>query len=196
MRLIGLAVVLTVSLILAPLVAEAQPGGRLPRIGVLASSSPEGSYLYSLREGLRELGYTEGQNIVVEWRWARGQDGRLTDLAAELVRLKVDIIVVNNNAAIAATQRATRTIPIVMVIAADPVGFGFVASLARPRSNITGLSMQDEDLAGKRAQILKEAVPNLSRLAILWDPTLPGGGSSERVAEVAAKAQGMQGFRS
>src|SRR2546425_6969431 len=96
MRLIGLAVVLTVSITLAPLVAEAQPGGRLPRIGVLASSSPEGSYLYSLREGLRELGYTEGQNIVVEWRWARGQDGRLTHLAAPVVRLNGDIILANN----------------------------------------------------------------------------------------------------
>src|SRR2546425_10566080 len=86
MRLIGLAVVLTVSLILAPLVAEAQPGGRLPRIGVLASSSPEGSYLYSLREGLRELGYTEGQNIVVEWRWGRGQGGRPPHPPARVAR--------------------------------------------------------------------------------------------------------------
>src|SRR5262249_55800219 len=121
MRRIGLAVVLALGLSLFSLSAEAQ---QVRRIGVLSATPPEeGSYLYSLRDGLLEFGYVDGQNIAVEWRWARGKDERLPDLAAELVRLPVDVIVVTSNATIVAAQRATRTIPIVTVVAVDPVGF-------------------------------------------------------------------------
>ncbi len=180
-------------LLAAPLAAKAQQAGKVWRIGLLGSHSREGSYLYdALRDGLRELGHVEGKDIAIESRWARGQEERLPALAAELVRLKVHVIVANNNAAIAAAQKATRTIPIVMVIANEPVALGFVASFARPGGNTTGMSLQDPEQAGKRIQLLKEAVPNLSRLALLWDSTLPGIQLSVRPAEAAARELGIK----
>ena len=131
MRLIGLAVVLALSLMLAPLVAEAQREAKVPRIGVLLTGSPPRGNLPStmidaFRQGLRDYGYVEGQNIAIEWRWAEGRSDRLPDLATELVRLRVDIIVANINPAIEAAQRVTSTIPIVMMLSVDPVGLGFV----------------------------------------------------------------------
>jgi putative ABC transport system substrate-binding protein len=188
----GLALLFILTTLFVPLAAEAQPAADVWRIGVLASGSPEGSYLSSFRDGLRELGYVEGKNVAIEWRWARGQEERFPDLAAELVRLKIHVIVANNNAAIAAAQKATRTIPIVMVIANEPVALGFVASFARPGGNITGMSLQDPDQAGKRIQLLKEAVPKLSRLALLWDSTLPGIQLSVTPAELAARELGIK----
>ncbi len=190
---LGLLVTLSLGILLVPLAADAQQAGKVPRIGVLSGLSPEGgSYIYPLREGLREFGYVEGQNIAIEWRWAHGRTERLADLAAELVRLKVDVIVAPGNAPVTAAQRATRTIPIVMAIVTDPVALGFVASLARPGGNITGLTSQAADLLGKRLQLLKEAVPNVSRMAVLWDPTFPGIRAAVSEAKAAARALGVQ----
>lgn len=156
----------------ASFAAEAQNAPKLPRIGVLAQDqSPE---LDAFRQGLRELGYVEGQTIAIEWRSADDRPERFSGLAAELVRLKLDVIVAPNNTAVAAASKASATIPVVMVYPSDPVALGFVDSLARPGRNITGLTSQATDLAAKRVQLLKEAVPNLSRVAILLDAAEPG----------------------
>lgn len=157
-----------------PLVADAQVG-KVYRIGFLSPQSAEDitPCLAALRQGLRELGDVEGQNIAIVPRYADGCPDRLPGIAAEFVRLNVDIILALNNSATAAAKRATRTIPIVMM-ATDPVGQGFVASLARPGGNITGLSGQFAELGGKRFALLREALPKVSRVAVLWDPTEPG----------------------
>ena len=148
--------------------------------------------ILALREGLRELGYVEGQNIAIEWRWAQGKSERFPGLAAELVQLDVDIIVAATDAAVQAAQRATRTIPIVMVFATDPVALRFVASLPRPGGNITGLSQQSRDLAGKRLQLLREVAPTVARIAVLSDPGEPGRQDELRETEAAARALGVQ----
>src|SRR5262249_28021174 len=162
-----------VALLNAPFAAEAQQALKVPRIGVLDASP---GFEDAFHDGLRQFGYVEGKTIAIEWRRAHAKAERFPELAAELVRLKVEVIVAANNPAVSAAQRATKTIPIVMVLVTDPVRLGFVASLARPAGNITGLTIQAPDLAGKRLQILKEAVPRLTRVAILWDPTEPGRG--------------------
>jgi putative ABC transport system substrate-binding protein len=174
-------------LLAAPAGAGAQQPRTLPRIGVLASRSPEApGPSEGLRQGLRELGYVEGQNVAIAWQWARSDEKKFPELAADLVHLDVDVIVAANNAAVEAARRATRTIPIVMVLAEDPVASGFVASLARPGGNITGFSSQWAELFGKRLQILKEAAPQVSRVAILWDPTFGTGHWLIREAKGAA----------
>ena len=180
-------------LLLVPFTTVAQQPGKIPRIGVVAAEglAGEGFFAYALREGLRELGYAEGLNIAVEGRYTRDEK-RYSDFAAELVRLKVDLIVAGSNPAIQAAQNATRTIPIVMVQATDPVGLAFVASLARPGGNITGLTALTSELAGKRLQLLKEVVPNLSRVGILWDPAPGWGRHMFSGAEAAAAALGVQ----
>ncbi len=160
---------------------------------MLTGFSAEGSpRISALRAGLLELGYVDGQNIGLDLRSARGRADEIPDLAAELVRVNVDIIVASNNPAVLAAQRATRTIPIVMVHATDPVGLGFVQSLSKPGGNITGLSTQGVEAVGKRLQLLREAVPNLSRLAVLWHPAQPGAGLEAKETEVAAKAFGVR----
>ena len=175
----------------APLTAEAQAGTGL-RIGVLWSAGEDAAlFIGAFRQGLRELG-NKGQDAALEIRNAGGRPERLPGFAAELVRLKVDVILAQSNPAIAAAQKATTSIPIVMVLASEPVALGFVASLARPGGNITGLSIQTPDTAGKRLQILKEAVPNLSRVAALWDPDFVGGRELFRHAEAAAPGLGLQ----
>jgi putative ABC transport system substrate-binding protein len=169
MRLIGLAVVLTIGFLAAPLLGEAQAAQKIPRIGYLGPVSPSaGAFLLeSFRQGLRELGYVEGQNILIDYRWAEGMPERFPALAAELIQLRVDAIVTYNNAAVAALQQATRTMHIVVANMGDPVGSGLVASLARPGGNITGFSGLSEELGGKRVALLKEAVPKISRVAVL-----------------------------
>ena len=134
----------------------------------------------------------EGQHIAIEWRSAGGRAERFPDLAAELVRLKVDVIVATDNPAIAAAQKATSTIPIVMVVAMDPVSTGFVGSLARPGGNTTGLTVQGTDIQGKALQLLKDAVPTVSRVAVLWVPTEPGRHVQATEAEGAARALGLE----
>ncbi len=151
-RLILTLVLGTVAL---PPSADAQQPAKVPRVGVLVwASSPADRQVKPFRQGLRDLGYVEGQNIVVEYRWAEGRSDRAADLAAELVRLKVDVIVAYATPAVRAAKSATKTIPIVMGGSADPVGTGFVTSLARPGGNITGVSLMMPDLAGKRLQLL------------------------------------------
>jgi len=193
MRLSALGLILTLALgiLTAPLTADAQQAGKVPRIGVLSAGSLAGDiHLEAFREGLRDLGYVEGRNITLEYRFAEGQADRLPALVAELVRLPVDVLVVNGTVAIRPAQHATTTIPIVMV-AADPVGAGLVASLARPGGNSTGLSIMVPGFSGKRLEILKEAVPTLSRVAALWHRDAPMG-SYVTETQAAAQALGLQ----
>ena len=180
MRRIGLAVVL--SLALVPLTAEGQQPGTIPRIGLLVPTSA--SRTEAFRKGLHELGYIEGKNIVIESRYAEGNADRLPTLAAELVDLKVDVIVIEGNAGIAAGRRATTTIPIVMAPSGDPIGAGFVTSLARPTGNVTGLSLLLTGLARKRLELLKETVPRISRVTVLWSPSRRSAGGT-RASDLA-----------
>ncbi len=175
MRLIGLAVVLAVGLVLAPRAAEAQQTGKVYRIGYVGNSSPslEPKLLSAFRDGLRDLGYVEGQNIRIEYRWAEGRYERFPDFMAELIRLKVDLIVVAGTPATLAAKRATNAIPIVMAVIGDALEAGVVPSLARPGGNITGLSTVVPELEGKRLELLKQALPKLSRLAVLANPANP-----------------------
>jgi len=189
MQLIGLAVILTFSLVLAPLAADAQ-AGQVPRIGILAPGAAT-PIIVPFRQALRELGDVEGQNVALEFRSSDGSPERLPGLAAELVRLKVDVIVAVSNLAVAAAQKATTTIPIVMTNTSDPVASGFVASLARPGGNITGLTIQSFDVAGKTLQLLKEAVPDLSRVAVFWDPGFAGSRQYLYLSELEAGARAL-----
>jgi putative ABC transport system substrate-binding protein len=179
---------LTVSL------AQAQQPAKIPRIGFLfgSSLSANSARHEAFRQGLRELGYVEGKNIVIDWRSAEEKLDRLPALAADLVRLKVDIIVTGGSSPTSAAKEATTTIPIVMAQDADPVGSGFVASLARPGGNITGLSTLAPELNGKRLELLREIVPKLSRVAVLGTSTQPGNAQSLKEVELAAKAFGVK----
>jgi len=194
MRLIGLAIILTLSLALAPVAGEAQQAGKMPRIGVLAGSllSTNPARIKAFREGLGELGYVEGKSIVIEWRFLEDKGDRLPALAVELTRLKVDVLVAFGPAATRAAKEATNTIPIVMAQVNDPIGAGFVASLARPGGNITGLSNIASELSGKKLELLKEIVPKLSRVAVFGTSTLPGNAQSVKETELAAKTLGLQ----
>ncbi len=183
-------------LLAAPLASEAQPV-KVPRIGVLSPGSPGGPtpLLDAFRQGLRELGYVEGQNIRLEYRFAELRLERLPGLATELVALKVDVIVASNQVSALAAKQATKTIPIVFALAGDPVASGLVTSLARPGGNVTGLSVLYSELAGKWLELLTQAVPRVSRVAVLWQP----GGVGERTekdilkeADVAARALGVR----
>lgn len=181
-------------LLVMPLAADAQPRAKLYRIGYIQTATPEEQepLTQALREGLRELGYVEGRNVVLEQRLAGGKPERLPALAAELVGLKVDVIVTGANPAIAAVQKATTTIPVVMATSRDPVGSGFVASLARPGGNITGLNADPTpEVQSKRLELLKEAVPKASRVALLWNPLPPGADTYRKVVEAAARRMGM-----
>ena len=151
----------------APAVTRAQQTEKIRRIGFLSLQSGLSSTTEAFRQGLRELGYVEGRNMIIEYRWAAQKEERLPELAAELVRLKVDVIVTSAAPPIEAAKRATSSIPIVMAAAADPVGSGLVSSLARPGGNVTGLTALSTDLAGKRLQLARELVPKATRVAVL-----------------------------
>ncbi len=174
--------------------AEAQQPKKVPRIGFLAavSLSANSVRFEAFRQGLRELGYVEGKNIVIEWRYADGKLDRLPALAAELVRLNVDIIVSGGSTATRPAKEATNTIPIVMAQDTDPVGNGFVASLARPGGNITGLATLAPELSGKQLELLKEIVPKLSRVAVLGTSTRSGNAQSLKETELGAGAFGVK----
>jgi putative tryptophan/tyrosine transport system substrate-binding protein len=163
---------LILALIAAPRSARAQEPGKIPRIGyVFARVSSEDQHIWeAARQGLRDLGYVEGQNIALEVRWAEGRYERLPALIAELVRLNVDVLVVGTTPGALAAKRATRTIPVVMYAVGDPVGSGLVASLARPGGNLTGLSLFNKEVSGKRLELLKETLPGISRVAVLTNP--------------------------
>ena len=170
--------------------AEAQQPKKVPRIGVLSPGSPgPAPLLDAFRQGLRELGYIEGQNILFDYRFAKANPELLPDLASELVRLKVDLILTINTAASQAAKNATKTIPIVFTYVADPAGL--VASLARPGGNITGLSTLAADLSGKRLELIKEALPGVSRVAYLWNSANPTATSVFRETERASPQLGM-----
>jgi putative ABC transport system substrate-binding protein len=174
-----------------PLSAHAQPK-KIARIGFLSAASVSSDRLDIFRQGLRELGYVEGQNVVIESRWAEGKYDRLPGLTAELVRLKVDVIVTYGPPAIQAAKQATTTIPIVMAGVIDPLAAGLVASLAQPGGNITGVSLMAPELVGKQLQILKEVVPTVSRVALLGNPDNAGSAPQVRQAQDAARALGVR----
>ena len=184
------SILVAVVLLALGVTAEAQQPTKIPRIGYLggASLSAIPERIEALRQGLRELGYVEGKNIAIEWRWAEGKLDRLPDLAAELVRLKVDIIVSAGPAVTPVLKETIKTIPIVMAQDNDPVGNGFVASLARPGGNITGLATLAPELSGKQLDLLKEIIPKLSRVAVLGTSTQPGNAQTLREIELAAGA--------
>jgi putative ABC transport system substrate-binding protein len=187
----ALTVLLALALLAAPLAIGAQPTGKVPRIGWIGGPTRESAEVFvrEFRQGLKDLGWVEGQNIVIEWRFAGGRAERLPDLAAELVRLRVDLIVAPSTPTILAAKNATTTIPIVTVAGGDPVELGLVASLARPGGNITGLtSMVSQEIAGKQLELLKETVPKVSGMAVLWNPTTRGNALALREAEIAARA--------
>jgi putative ABC transport system substrate-binding protein len=190
----GMYIALAFGLLAAPFAAYAQRPVETHRIGTLGSNpSPAAAPLWEdFRQGLRECGYVEGQNILIEPRSAEGKYERLPELAAELVRLRVSVIVAGGTPATHAARRATQTIPIVCPIAGDPVDQGFVSTLARPGGNITGLANMAPDLVGKQLQLLKEVVPKVSRVALLWNPATSIGPFQFREAEVAARALGVR----
>jgi putative ABC transport system substrate-binding protein len=173
--------------------AEAQPGRMVPRIAFITTTYPESSTSAdAFRQRLREFGYVEGKNIVIEWRWGRGKTERFPEFAAEVVRIPVDIIVAANTPAGFAARKATQTIPIVIATMVDPVGDGFVATLARPGGNITGMTLTTPELTAKRLQLLKEAIPTLSLVAYLADRNAGGYKQTRLAAEAAARSLGVQ----
>jgi putative ABC transport system substrate-binding protein len=188
------SILVAVVLLALGVAAEAQQPARIPRVGILAgaSASNVSPRVEAFRQRLRELGYVEEKNIVIEYRYAEGKRERLPDLAAELVRLKVDVIVAFSPAAILAAKKASPAIPIVFASVGDPVGDGLVSSLARPGGNITGLSAMSPDLDGKRLELLKEAFPKVARVAFLW----PSGGTRGNLTltdmEAAANTLGLK----
>jgi putative ABC transport system substrate-binding protein len=180
-------------LLAAPLAAEGQRSTKLYRIGVLigASEAFVGPYLEIFRQALRDLGYVEGRNITIEVRYADGHYDRLRALAADLVRLKVDVVVTEGTPPTRAATQATRTIPIVMTVTGDPVEAGLVTNLARPGGNLTGASFFIVELGAKRLQLLKEAIPTLSRVAVVWNPSNAVHGSVVKRIETTAKTLGI-----
>jgi putative ABC transport system substrate-binding protein len=188
-------VMLIVAVFAAPLVGEAQQPGKVPRVGFLGprSRSDGAPFLDAFLQGLRALGWVEGQNIAIEYRFAEGRLDRLADLAADLVRLKVDIILAASTPPAVAAKSATRTIPIVMATSADPVELGLVASLAQPGGNVTGLSFSVPlDVVGKELELLKETVPKVRRVAVLWNPANPGNGLAMKTVRSTARSLGVQ----
>jgi putative ABC transport system substrate-binding protein len=190
----GGIVAITVSIVMCGVVAEAQQSTKVPRIGYLSGSPPSAiaERIEAFRQGLRELGYMEDKNIVIEWRSAEGKRDRLPALATELVHLKVDVIVTAGPLVTRSVKKATSTVPIVLAQDPDPVGNGFVASLARPGGNITGLSRIAPELSGKQLELLKEIVPRLSRVAVFGTSTKPGNAQTLSEVELAAGAFGVK----
>jgi putative ABC transport system substrate-binding protein len=177
-----------------PLAARAQQAGKLPTIGFLGAATPSawGPWTAAFVQRLRELGWIEGRTIAIEVRWAEGRSERFAEIAAEFVRLKVDVIVTASTAAVIAAKQATSVIPIVFAVAEDPVAAGLVTSLARPGGNVTGLSNQQTDLAGKRLELLREVVPGLRRLAIMANVGNPSSVAEMREVQTTARTLGLE----
>lgn len=186
--------ILTFVLVIAVVSGEAQQAQRIPLVGILTTGTPQAlaHLLEGFREGLREHGYEDGRNIRLEVRYAEGKPERLPKFASELVRAKVDVIVAIPNPSIEAARHATQTIPIVMPIGSDPVGAGFVTTLARPGSNVTGLSAYSPELNGKRLEFLKESLPKLSQVAILVSGNFPGNAIDLKDTEAAARSMQLE----
>lgn len=193
-RSITILVTLALAVLGAPLASDAQRPPKVHRIGFLgaASSSGYASLVEAFRQGLRDLGYVEGENIVIEYRWAEGRYDSLPDLAAELVRLNVEVIVTHGTPGTLAAKQATKTIPIVMAVSGDAVATGIVASVARPGGNITGSTFFFPELNAKRLELLKEAVPRASRVALLLNPDNPSMGPVLKAVEAAARSLKVQ----
>ena len=184
----------TLSLLAAPLAAQAQQAGKVYRVGFLGNSTAalEANLVGPFREGLRDLGYVEGRNILIEYRWAEGQYERFPALIAELIALKVDVIVTAGTPASLAVKKAATSIPLVMVAVGDPIGVGLVASLARPGGNSTGLTSIAAELEGKRLELLREVIPKLSSVAVLWNPASPFSVVAEKEVQAAAQVLRMR----
>jgi len=188
----GLLVLLALGGLFVSLATEAQAPAPVHRIGILSPAAEASTLLFeAFRQGLRELGYVEGQNLVLEFRLAAGRAERLPALAAELVQLPVEVILTDTMTATRVAKEATTTIPLVMASSSDPVQGGLVASLARPGGNITGLALLSPELSGKRLELLKEVVPKVAQVAVLWNPMNPVAGNV-RETEVAAQALHLQ----
>jgi putative ABC transport system substrate-binding protein len=190
------SILIVVALLTLALIAGAQQPAKIPRVGILFIGGRDQPHLEAFKQGLRERGYTEGKNIVLDYRYAEGNVDRLPSLAAELVQLKVDVIVTTSGNSARAARQATRAIPIVLTTGADPVKTGLAESLAKPGGNVTGLSIIEEDLSGKRVEILTETFPKMTRVAYLWNPVAvaysASGNLSYDQVEKATKAVGVQ----
>jgi putative ABC transport system substrate-binding protein len=190
------SILIVVALLTLALIAGAQQPAKIPRVGILFIGGRDQPHLEAFKQGLRERGYTEGKNIVLDYRYAEGNVDRLPSLAAELVQLNVDVIVTTSGNSARAARQATRAIPIVLTTGADPVKTGLAESLAKPGGNVTGLSIIEEDLSGKRVEILKETFPKMTRVAYLWNPVAvaysASGNLSYDQVEKATKAVGVQ----
>ena len=185
-------VILILGLLVVPLAAHAQQPAKVPRVGVLRERTPPDPSVAAFRQGLRELGYTEGQNILIEERYAYGVVDRFPTLAAELLGLNVDVLVVGGTVAAQAAKARTSTVPIVFTLPGDPVGTGLVASLARPGGNATGLSSFGSGLGGKHLELLKMAVLQVTRVAVLYNPVNPAAGLTLHETREAARALGVE----
>ena len=194
LRAIAVRIMVALGALAVPLAANAQQAPKIAKIGVLVPSTPAATahLIEAFRQGLREHGYVDGKNFVLEPRYGEARAERLPELARELVSLKVDVIVTTIDTAIAAVKQQTQTIPIVMANSTDPVGTGFVASLARPGGNVTGLSTISPELSGKRLELLREAVPRLSRVAFIWNPGVAGAALEYKETEGAARSLRLQ----
>ena len=190
---VGLVVTVALGILLGPL-AHAQQKAKMSRIGFLGNSTAalEANLVGPFRDGLRDLRYEEGRNVLIEYRWAEGKYERFPALIAELIALKVDVIVTAGTPAALAVKKATASVPLVMVAVGDPVGTGLVASLARPGGNITGLTSIAADLEGKRLELLREVIPKLSHIAVLWNPASPFSLVAEKETRAAAQVLRMK----
>jgi putative ABC transport system substrate-binding protein len=187
---IGLILTLVLGILLAPLAAAAQQAGKVYRIGIFgegASDPAEARLWQAFRLGLRERGWIEDENILIEYRWAEGNSARLPEIAADSVRLKVDLIVTRGSRHVQPVKKATSSIPIVFLVHADPVGTGHVATLARPGGNITGLALLTTDLGPKGLELLSSVVPVAKRIAVLWNPDIPSHTPGLKALEEAAR---------
>lgn len=190
----GVIVTVLLGILVAPLASDAQQERKIARIGALMTGSPAaaGPYIEAFRQGLRELGYSEGENIAIEYRWVEGKADLFREFAADLLRVKVDLIVAFGTTAVTAAKQATSTVPIIFLAVGDPVGTGIVASLARPGGNVTGLTNISAELSAKLLELLKEVVPGLTRVAVLRNPTNPVSAPQLRWTELAARSLGVQ----
>ena len=181
-------------LVAAPLAARAQQAARVPRIGFLGNSTAalEANLVGPFREGLRDLGYVEGRNVLIEYRWAEGRYERFPALIAELAALKVDVIVTAGTPASLAVKKTATSIPLVMVAVGDPIGIGLVADFGKPGGNVTGLSSIAPELEGKRLELLREVIPNVSHIAVLWNPDNPFHVGSLKETRAAAQVMGIK----
>jgi putative tryptophan/tyrosine transport system substrate-binding protein len=190
--IVGFFVTLAFTLLVAPLAAEAQQAGQVYRIGYLGTTPPPAHQWEALLDGLRERGYREGQNLVFERQFSEGHEERFPEFAAEMVQLRVDLILVITTPAAIPAKHATQTIPIVIPTALDPVGTGLVESLARPGGNVTGLTSMHPDVVGRRLELLKEVVPGLSRVVVFWNAANPANAAAWQETQAAAGALGLR----